>query len=74
MSREESVKILKKNYYFSTDKITHIEHFVNLLLNFNKKYNLISKSTEIDIWKRHVLDSAQIIKLINFKSQVNYQI
>jgi 16S rRNA (guanine527-N7)-methyltransferase len=67
MSREEIVKILKKNYYFSTDKITQIEHFVNLLLNFNKKYNLISKSTEQDIWKRHVLDSAQIIKLINFK-------
>ena len=67
MSREEIVKILKKNYYFSTDKIAQIEHFVNLLLNFNKKYNLISKSTELDIWKRHVLDSAQIIKLINFK-------
>ena len=67
MSRSEIVKILKKNYYFSTDKIAHIEHFVNLLLNFNKKYNLISKSTEQDIWKRHVLDSAQIIKLINFK-------
>ena len=67
MSREEIVKILKKNYCFSTDKITQIEHFVNLLLNFNKKYNLISKSTEQDIWKRHVLDSAQIIKLINFK-------
>ena len=67
MSREEIVKILKKNYYFSTEKIAQIEHFVNLLLNFNKKYNLISKKTEKDIWKRHVLDSAQIIKLINFK-------
>ena len=66
MSRAEIVKILKKNYYFSTDKITQIEQFVNLLLNFNKKYNLISKKTEVDIWKRHVLDSAQIIKLINF--------
>ena len=66
MSQTEIVKILKKNYYFSTDKIAQIEHFVYLLLNFNKKYNLISKSTEIDIWKRHVLDSAQIINLINF--------
>ena len=51
MTRTEIVEILKKNYYFSTEKITHIEHFVNLLLNFNKKYNLISKSTEQDIWK-----------------------
>ena len=40
MSRAEIVKILKKNFYFSTDKIAQIEHFVNLLLNFNKKYNL----------------------------------
>lgn len=67
MSRAEIVEILKKNYYFSTDKIAQIEHFVNLLLNFNKKYNLISKKTETDIWKRHVLDSAQILNLINFK-------
>ena len=67
MSRAEIEKILKKNYYFSTGKIAQIEHFINLLLNFNKKYNLISKKTEKDIWERHVLDSAQIIKLINFK-------
>jgi 16S rRNA (guanine527-N7)-methyltransferase len=66
MSRAEIEKILKKNYNFSTDKIAQIEHFVNLLLNFNNKYNLISKKTESDIWKRHILDSAQIIKLINF--------
>lgn len=66
MTKAEIVKILKKNYYFTTEKIAQIEHFVNLLLNFNKKYNLISKNTEVDIWKRHVLDSAQIIKLINF--------
>ena len=66
MSRQEIVKILKKNYNFSTDKIAQIEHFVILLLNFNKKYNLISKKTESEIWKRHILDSAQIIKLINF--------
>ena len=32
----------------------------------NKKYNLISKSTENDVWHRHILDSAQLVKYINF--------
>ena len=36
------------------------------MLIFNKKYNLISKSTEKEIWNRHILDSAQIIKYIDF--------
>ena len=33
-----------------------------------KKYNLISKNTEKEIWDRHILDSAQLVKFINIKS------
>ena len=36
---------------------------------YNKKYNLISRSTEKDIWHRHILDSAQLIKYINFQDK-----
>ena len=36
-------------------------------MRFNKKYNLISKSTEKDIWHRHILDSAQLVNYIDFK-------
>ena len=32
----------------------------------NKKHNFISKSTEVDIWHRHILDSAQLVKFIDF--------
>ena len=32
----------------------------------NKKYNLISKSSQNDIWTRHILDSAQLVKFIGF--------
>ena len=32
----------------------------------NKKHNFISKSTENVIWHRHVLDSAQLVKFIDF--------
>ena len=34
---------------------------------YNKQYNLISKSTEKEIWSRHILDSAQIVNFIDFK-------
>jgi 16S rRNA (guanine527-N7)-methyltransferase len=44
-----------------------LQIFHDELLKFNKKYNLISKSTESNIWSRHILDSAQIIKYIRFE-------
>ena len=33
-----------------------------LLSKWNKKINLVSKKTLVDIWERHFLDSGQIIK------------
>mgnify|MGYP001170290546 FL=1 len=52
---------------FSSDDLDKLSILHDELLNFNKKYNLISKSTEAHIWSRHILDSAQIIKYIDFK-------
>ena len=40
--------------------------YVSLILKENKNYNIISKGTEKIIWRRHVLDSLQIAKFINF--------
>ena len=60
-------KYLELNFGFSKEKILKIKEYVDLLIIFNKKYNLIGKKTENDVWKRHVLDSAQIIKFIDFK-------
>ena len=59
-------KYLHENLSFSKEKIDKIRKYVDLLLIFNKKYNLISKNTEKEIWSRHILDSAQIIKYIDF--------
>ncbi len=58
-------EILKKNLLFSDNSIKKIHIFINLLLDFNDRYNLISKSTVESIWVRHILDSAQIIKFID---------
>ena len=60
-------KYLQENFGFTDEKIDKIRKYIDLLLIFNKKYNLISKSTEKAVWKRHILDSAQIIKYIDFK-------
>jgi len=60
-------KYLKENLGFSDEKILKIRKYVNLLLIFNKKYNLISKITEKEVWNRHILDSAQILRFIDFK-------
>ena len=65
MNADESKAKLVQDLNFSDEKIAKLEIFVNEVLNYNKKYNLISKSTENDIWLRHVLDSAQLIKFID---------
>ena len=66
-SKVKSKLILAKNLNFNHDKLQKIELFVNEVLSYNKKYNLISKNSEKDIWHRHVLDSAQLIKYIDSK-------
>ena len=48
--------------------IKKLEDFVRNLLIYNKKRNIIAKSTEKDVWFRHILDSAQLIKFIDDKN------
>ncbi|MRU15548.1 16S rRNA (guanine(527)-N(7))-methyltransferase RsmG [Roseovarius sp. A21] len=40
-----------------------LEHFADLLLKWNPRINLVSRSTLDDLWARHILDSAQIYDL-----------
>ena len=57
---------LKLKLKFSTEIIDKLAILVDLVVKYNKKYNLISKSTENNIWSRHILDSAQLVKYIDF--------
>ena len=50
---------------YSVKSTIKIRKYVDLLLKANKKYNLISKTTERIIWLRHILDSAQITKFLD---------
>ena len=70
-SKAKSKLVLVKNLNFNHIQLKLIELFVQEVLNYNHKYNLISRNSEKDIWNRHVLDSAQLVKYIdhiNFNS------
>ena len=66
MQQLEVIKILKKKLNFDDNSIEKLKDFINLVLKENKNHNLIAKSTENHIWLRHVLDSAQLVKFIDF--------
>ena len=66
MQEHEVINILQNQLHFSSKTIPNIRIFVDVLLKANKKHNFISKSTESNIWERHILDSAQLVKFIDF--------
>ena len=66
MQEHEVINILQNQLNFSTKAISDIKIFIKELLIANKKHNFISKSTEQVIWHRHILDSAQLVKFIDF--------
>ncbi len=68
MQELEVINILKKDLNFSDKSIEKLKKFIHLVLRENKNYNLIAKSTENQIWLRHILDSAQLVKFIDFNS------
>ena len=66
MQDKEVIKTLQNQLNYSAKNISDIEIFINELFKANKKHNFISKSTEKVIWHRHILDSAQLVKFIDF--------
>ena len=66
MQHQEVINILQNQLNFRTKTISDIKTFINELLKANKRHNFISKNTENVIWHRHVLDSAQLVKFIDF--------
>ena len=69
MNKINTVKILK-NIGYSHSSIVKLEKFYDFLIKFNENYNLISKNTINNAWYRHILDSAQLVKLFNFKNNL----
>ena len=66
MQDKEVINILQNQFSFTSKTISDLKIFRKELLNANAKHNFISKSTEKNIWYRHILDSAQLAQFINF--------
>ncbi|MAZ79989.1 MAG: 16S rRNA (guanine(527)-N(7))-methyltransferase RsmG [Gammaproteobacteria bacterium] len=54
----------KKNLNVCEKKMQIFMKYIKLLDVYQTKVNLIGKSTRDKIWSRHILDSAQILKLL----------
>ena len=67
MQEQQVIKILKEALNFSDDSINKLKIFSKNLIKANQKHNFISKKSEKDLWGRHILDSAQLVKFIDFK-------
>ena len=69
MQDQEVKKILSSELNFDESSIKKLEIFVKSVILANQKHNLISKSTESEIWTRHILDSAQLVKFLDFNNK-----
>ncbi|WP_317056452.1 16S rRNA (guanine(527)-N(7))-methyltransferase RsmG [Roseovarius rhodophyticola] len=47
----------------SRETMERLERYSELLVKWNPRINLVSKSTIDDLWTRHILDSAQIFEI-----------
>ena len=70
MREQDAKDFLKSSLDFSDIDIEKLEIFRKHLLEYNKKYNLISKNTEDTIWNRHILDSAQLLRFIDTRDSL----
>ena len=67
MRKEEIIK----RFFIKEKQEELIQKYIDLLSDHNKHTNLVGKSTLLDPWKSHILDSLQILPLIkNKKSSI----
>jgi len=63
-AQETVISQINSFYFLSDEQINALEIYVNTLIKWNNSFNLVGKSTEKEIWERHILDSAQLVKYI----------
>ena len=70
MNEAEVLDKLENQLGFSKISLIKIKKFHDYLVEYNFRYNLISKNTVKNIWFRHILDSAQIVDLL-YSEKIN---
>jgi 16S rRNA (guanine527-N7)-methyltransferase len=68
IKKNAALSEIKKFCEVNPSQIKNLEDFVLLLLQENEKFNFIGKSTIENIWERHILDSAQLLRFIPNKN------
>jgi 16S rRNA (guanine527-N7)-methyltransferase len=51
-------------YNVSRESLERLEEYVELLLSWQRSFNLIGNSTASTIWTRHILDAVQLLPLL----------
>lgn len=54
----------------SRETLERLTAYVNLLGQWNRRINLVSANTMGDIWRRHILDSAQLYPLLPPRTRI----
>lgn len=58
------------NYHVSRETLQKLKDFMQILLEWNQKINLVSKNAEKELELRHVLDSLQLIDYIRDDAKI----
>ena len=58
------------NYHVSRETLQKLKDFMQILLEWNQKINLVSKNAEKELELRHVLDSLQLIDYIRDEAKL----
>ena len=48
----------------SRETLARLKVFVDLLTDWNTRHNLVSRASVEDVWRRHVWDSAQLVRFV----------
>ena len=62
-SRRDKTDIFEQ-FHVSRESRSRLENYVNLLLQWQSRINLIGPSTRDDIWTRHIADALQLLPLL----------
>ena len=65
MCRDKQIDTFSRFSNVSRETLNSLKKYEELLIQANKKLNLIGKSTIKHIWERHILDSYQVIDFID---------
>jgi len=70
MDKSTQIDTFNRFTQVSRETINSLEIYEQFLIKYNKKLNLIGKSTIKEIWTRHFLDSFQVIDFIDKNDKV----